>query len=122
MVPFTRMLAVPLDYHQGALRGVPVVEYRPRNAAPLVVGTPCHMLASYIVYQNHLPMVADYPSASRGHPALAMLVKIPATWDDTRCLAGSPGEYAIIARRSGADWYVGAMNGKKARDSILIPR
>jgi alpha-glucosidase len=120
MVPFTRMLAGPLDYHQGTLRGVAVAEFKPRNAAPLVMGTPCHMLASYIVYQNHLPMVADYPSAYRGHPALPMLVKLPVTWDDTRCLAGEVGEYAVLARRDGADWYVGAMNGRRRRD-VQVP-
>lgn len=120
MVPFTRMLAGPLDYHQGTLRGVPVEHYRSRNVAPLVMGTPCHMLASYVVYQNHLPMVADYPSAYRGHPALPVLVQIPETWDDTRGLAGSVGEYAVVARRKGDDWWVGAMAGRQAR-AVEIP-
>ena len=40
-VPFTRMLAGPLDFHQGCLRGVPVGQFRPRNEAPQVMGTPC---------------------------------------------------------------------------------
>jgi alpha-glucosidase len=115
-VPFTRMLAGPLDYHQGSLRGVPVGEFRPRNAAPLVMGTPCQMLASYVVFQNHLPMMADYPSAYRGHPALPLLVTIPATWDDTRCLAGAVGEYIVIARRNGDQWWVGAMTDRNARE------
>jgi alpha-glucosidase len=112
-VPFTRMLAGPLDFHQGSFRGVPVSEFRPLNAAPLVMGTPCRMLASYVVLQNHLPMVADYPSAYRGHPALPVLVTIPTTWDDTRCLAGSVGEYVAVARRHGREWWVGAMNDRK---------
>lgn len=103
-VPFTRMLAGPLDFHQGSLRGVPVGEFRPRNEAPLVMGTPCRMLASYVVLQNHLPMVADYPSAYRGHPATRVLAQIPATWDDTRCLAGAVGQYVVIARRHGGEW------------------
>lgn len=115
-VPFTRMLAGPLDFHQGSLRGVPVSEFRPRNAAPLVMGTPCHMLASYVVLQNHLPMVADYPSAYRGNPALPVLVKIPTTWDDTRCLAGAVGQYVIMARRHGKDWWVGAMTDRNSRE------
>ncbi len=120
LVPFTRMLAGPLDFHQGSLRGVPVAEFRPRNVAPLVMGTPCHMLASYVVYQNHLPMVADYPSSYRGHPALAALVKVPVTWDDTRCPAGVVGEYVVLARRSGTDWHVGAMTDRKAR-TLKLP-
>jgi len=116
IAPFTRMLTGPLDYHQGSLRGVPVEQFRPRNAAPLVMGTPCHMLASYVVFQNHLPMVADYPSAYRGHPALPVLAEIPVTWDDTRCPAGSVGEYVVIARRHGDDWWVGAMTDRKPRE------
>jgi alpha-glucosidase len=114
-VAFTRMLAGPLDFHQGSFRAVPVEDFTPRNEAPLVMGTPSRTLASYVVYQNHLPMAADYPSAYRGHPGLAMLAKIPTTWDDTRFLAGNVGEYVVIARRNGADWYVGAMNGRQPR-------
>jgi alpha-glucosidase len=115
-VAFTRMLAGPLDFHQGSFRGVRVEGFKPRNEAPLVMGTPSRTLASYVVYQNHLPMVADYPSAYRGHPALAMLVKIPTSWDDTKFLAGAVGDYVAIARRDGADWYVGAMTGLPARN------
>jgi alpha-glucosidase len=89
-VPFTRMLAGPLDFHQGSFRSVPVEEFRPRNEAPLVIGTPCRMLASYVVFQNHLPMVADYPSAYRGHPALPVLVAIPTMW----------GRYVLPGRQS----------------------
>ncbi len=118
-VPFTRMLAGPLDFHQGSFRGVPVNEFLPRNAAPLVMGTPCRMLASYVVLQNHLPMVADYPSAYRGHRALPLLAKIPTTWDDTRCLAGSVGEYVVIARLHGSQWWVGAMNDRNPRELRL---
>ena len=62
-------------YHQGSLRGVPLAEFKPRNGAPLVIGTPCRMLATYVVFQNHLPMMADYPSAYRGHPLTNVLVE-----------------------------------------------
>ncbi len=125
-VPFTRMLAGPLDFHQGSLRGVSIGEFRPRNAAPLVIGTPCRTLASYVVFQNHLPMVADYPSAYRGHPALPVLAKIPTSWDDTRCLAGAVGEYVVIARRQGDEWWVGGMTDRSPREievalSFLAP-
>jgi len=119
-VPFTRMLAGPLDFHQGSLRGVPVGEFRPRNEAPLVMGTPCRTLASYVVFQNHLPMAADYPSAYRGHPALPVLAKIPSTWDDTRCLSAAVGKFAVMARRHGDEWWVGGMTDRKARD-VEIP-
>ncbi len=120
IVPFARMLAGPLDFHQGSLRGVPVGEFRARNDAPLVIGTPCRMLASYVVLQNHLSMVADYPSAYRGHPLLSVLAAIPSTWDDTRCLAGKPGELIVVARRLGNEWWVGAMGGR-GRGQVEVP-
>jgi alpha-glucosidase len=114
-VPFTRMLAGPLDFHQGSLRCVPAGEFRARNEAPLVIGTPCRMLASYVVFQNHLAMVADYPSAYRGHPLLPVLAAIPPSWDDTRCLAGKPRQFIVVARRLGIAWWVGAMGGRGPR-------
>ncbi len=118
-VPFTRMLAGPLDFHQGSFRTVPVAEFQPRNEAPLIMGTPCRTLASYVVFQNHLPMVADYPSAYRGHQALPILAKIPTTWDDTRVLSGAVGESIVIARRHGADWWIGAMTNRQARPASV---
>jgi alpha-glucosidase len=119
-VPFTRMLAGPLDFHQGSFRTVAVARFRPRNDAPLIMGTPCRTLATYVVFQNHLSMVADYPSAYRGHPALPALVKIPETWDDTKVLDGAVGKFIVITRRRGSDWWLGAMTDRKARE-LTIP-
>lgn len=118
-VALTRMLAGPLDYHQGSLRGVPIEQFEPRNRAPLVIGTPCRMLSTYVVFQNHLPMLADYPSAYRAHPITEVLSSIPATWDDTRTLIAQPGELVAIARRNGREWWIGALGGRKSRELNL---
>lgn len=118
-VPLTRMLAGPLDYHQGGLRSVPPDGFEPRSSAPLVIGTPCRMLATYVVLQNHLPMMADYPDAYRRHPLTRTMSAVPATWDDTRALVARPGEAVAIARRSGEDWWIGAMTDREARDLRL---
>jgi alpha-glucosidase len=119
-VPLTRMLAGPTDYHQGTLRGVSVAEFQPRVEAPLVIGTPCRMLASYIVIQNHLPMMADYPTAYRGHPFTKVLAGIPDTWDETRAVEAKVGESVAIARRVGEDWWIGAMTNRDKRE-LRVP-
>ena len=119
-VAFTRMLAGPLDFHQGSFRGVPVEQFKPIYTAPRVMGAPMFMLATYVVYENHLPMVADSPSAYRGSPALPMLVRLPCNWDQTKCLGGTVGRDIVIARRSGRDWYVGAMNARSA-ETVDVP-
>jgi alpha-glucosidase len=41
-------------------------------------------------------------------------------WDETRVLDGYPGEFVVIARRSGSEWFLGAMNGERRR-SVEIP-
>lgn len=114
-VPFTRMLAGPLDFHQGSFRTVKPEAFKPRNNAPLVMGTPARTLASYVVYQNHLSMVADFPTAYRGHPALPILAAIPTTWDDTKVLDVQVGEYAVFARQNGSNWHIGAVTDGKSR-------
>lgn len=117
-VPYTRMLAGPLDFHQGSFRTVSLKEFQPRNEAPLVIGTPSRTLASYVVYQNHLSMVADSPSAYRNlDPGLIRaLSQIPTNWDDTKFVDGDVGEFVVVARRQGNDWYIGAMNDETPRN------
>lgn len=47
------------------------------------------------------------------------LVRLPSEWDDTRCLAGTPGESVLVARQNGKRWYVGALTNDDARDFVL---
>jgi alpha-glucosidase len=108
-VAFTRLLAGPLDYHQGGMRNVLPEQYAFRDIAPPVQGTRGHQLAMYVVYQNHLPMLADYPQAYRGQPGWKFLVDVPCTWDETRVLHAELDRAIVIARRSGDTWYVGGM-------------
>src|SRR5438093_3428349 len=59
---FPRWIAGPMDYHLGGFRAVPRAQFKPRNVAPNVLGTRCHMLAMYVCFDNPAPMVADYPA------------------------------------------------------------
>ena len=123
-IPFTRMLAGPLDFHQGSFRTVPLAAYTPRYEAPLIIGTPCRTLASYVVFQNHLPMVADYPSAYRGHPALPVLAQIPTTWDDTKVLDGgrTVHRHRPATESSVVGWRHDRSRGTDAENSPRFPR
>ena len=57
--------------------------------------------------------MADRPEAYLGLPSeiKGLLSHLPSAWDDTRLLAGYPGQSAVIARRSGDMWYVAGING-----------
>ncbi len=49
-------------------------------------------------------------------PEISFIDEVPTVWDDTRVIDGNPGEFAIIARRSGDRWFIGALNGSHDRD------
>lgn len=48
-------------------------------------------------------------------PELEFFDHVPSAWDDTKVLHGRIGEYAVLARRSGENWFVGAMNNETPR-------
>ena len=47
---------------------------------------------------------------------MEFLGPVPTVWDETRVLDAKIGEYVLIARRRGRDWYVGAMTNWTARE------
>lgn len=120
MIPFTRMLAGPTDYHSGGFRSAPKAQYEATFRAPRVLGTRCHHLGLFVVFENYLPMLADYPAAYLGQPGFEFLQKVPATWDETRVLTGEIGDFIVIARRKGSEWFIGAMTDWTARE-LEIP-
>jgi len=120
IVPFTRMLAGPMDYHLGGFRSVRRDKFKPQGVSPLVLGTRAHHLAMYVVYENPMPMVCDYPTSYEDQPGFDFIERVPTVWDETRVLAAKVGDYIAIARRNRNDWYVGAMTDWTPR-SLEIP-
>ncbi len=114
-VAFTRALAGPVDYHLGGFRNVTPAKFEPRNALPLVMGTRCHHLALYHLFANPLPMVADVPEAYEGQGGFELLMQMPSTWDETRAMSGEPGEFLVLARRSGAEWWLAGITNNTSR-------
>ena len=119
LMAFTRLVAGPMDYHLGGFRAVPRADFKPRNIAPNVLGTRCHMLAMYVCFDNPNPMVADYPTAYEGQSGFDFLKLVPTWWDETRVIAGEIGEVLVTARRKAKTWYLGGMSAKRARELDL---
>ena len=115
-VPFTRMLAGPLDYHLGAFRHATKQEFIPQDRKPMVMGTRCHQLAMYVVYENTLQKLCDNPASFRNQTGFEFILEVPTSWDETRVLKASPGDYIVIARRYGSNWYMGSMTDWSKRE------
>jgi alpha-glucosidase len=114
-MPFTRMLAGSTDYHLGGFRAVPDSLFRIQYTRPLMMGTRCHMLAMYVVLENYLGMVCDYPEAYENQPGFEFVKEVPTTWDETKVIDSKVDEYIVLARRKMDNWYVGAINNHQSR-------
>ena len=119
-LPFTRMLAGPMDYTPGGFNNVTETEFQQRNISPMVRGTRAHQLAMYVIYEAAFQMVSDSPKAYKDQPAFEFIRSAPAAWDETRGINGMPAEYITLARRKGHQWFVGSMTNWTARD-LEIP-
>ena len=69
-----------------------------------------------VAYESGLQMFAGTPESYDARPlARAFFDQVPAAWDDTRLLAGQPGQEAVLARRSGDRWFLGGVYAGAAR-------
>jgi alpha-glucosidase len=116
-LPFTRMFLGPMDFTPGAMLNAQKDSFRPIHDRPMSLGTRCHQLATYVVYESPLQMLSDSPSNYLREPQMMeFLAPVPTEWDDTKVLDGRIGEYVVVARRNGHDWYVGAMTNWTPRE------
>ena len=108
ILPFTRFLCGPADYTPCYFTG------RVKN-------TKAHQLAMPVVYYSPITFFFwyDLPNVYKGEKELDFWKYCPTVWDESKALQGEIGEYIVQARRSGNDWFVGAMTGLLARDITL---
>jgi alpha-glucosidase len=116
-LPFTRMLAGPMDYTPGGFNNTNLENFIGRNKMPMSLGTRAQELALYVVFESPLEMVSDYPEQYKGQKAFDFIKQVPATWDEVRVIDGLPMRYITLARRSGKDWYVGSLTNWEERNS-----
>jgi alpha-glucosidase len=110
-LPFARNIGGPLDYT--------ICYGQSRNKT-----TNAHQMAMAAVYYQPLNFLFWYDRPSKyanpaNWPGLPWFNAVPTTWDESRTLAGSIGEYVAVARRSGSTWYLGAMTNETARTLSL---
>ncbi len=108
-LPFTRYLAghgdfTPTTFQPQFLKGTTVAQ----------------QLACAVIMTSPLLCWADKPDVYLNSPVVDVIRTMPPVWDETHVLAGSKiGDLAILARRSGRQWYVGIINGAGARTQKL---
>jgi len=119
-LPFTRMLAGPMDFTPGAMINANKRNFTISFSTPMSQGTRCHQLAMYVVYDAPLQMMSDNPSNYyKEAETAAFISSIPTVWEETKALEAKVGDYLLVTRRAGSNWYIGAMTDWDARELEL---
>lgn len=113
ILPFTRMMAGPMDYTPGIFK---------------IKGTRMHstlakQLALYLTIYSPVQMLADLPEHYEGHPAFRFLLDVPVDWETTLVVDAKIGDYFTVARkdRNSENWYLGSITDENARDFSFKP-
>ncbi|TRZ42294.1 glycoside hydrolase family 97 protein [Robertkochia solimangrovi] len=118
ILPFTRMLAGPMDFTPGVLD----VEIKQGYAGRDVHTTAAKQLALYVVLYSPIQMLADLPENYVGNPAFKFLQDVPTDWYDTKVLNAEIGAYITTVRkdRHSEDWYLGSITNEQER-TLEVP-
>lgn len=109
VLPFTRLLAGPLDYTPGL--------FNLTGTERKVYTTLAKQLAYYVTMYSPMQMAADLPEHYEGQAAFQFIRDVPINWDQTLPLDGVIGDYYVVARkdRDSDDWYIGAVSDENER-------
>lgn len=98
MVPFARNVVGSMDW-------TPVTFSRGNGNS-----SKAHEVAMSIVYESGWQHLSDKPEAYAAEPnAERFLQNLPAHWEETQFVSGTPASDIVLARRAGDRWYVGGM-------------
>ena len=118
-LPFTRNVIGPMDYTPCTFS----------DSQHPHITTHAHELALSVLFESPLLHWADKPESYLAQPrdVRDFMSALPTTWDETRLLGGYPGEWVVMARRSGSTWYVTGINGKDnaqtlSFDTSILPK
>ncbi|MFJ8857548.1 glycoside hydrolase family 97 catalytic domain-containing protein [Streptomyces sp. NPDC102451] len=104
VLPFTRNVVSSMDF-------TPVVFSLSNRDT-----TDAHELATAVVFESGWQHYADNPESYQSRPdALRILDQLPTAWDESRLLAGAPGQETYMARRAGGRWFVGGISAVAAK-------
>lgn len=120
--PFIRNAVGPMDYTPGAMLSMQPESYCGNRPNAASIGTRAYQMALFVLFETGLQMLADNPTLYyRNDECTRFISRVPVTWDETRALKVVAGKFAVVAKRKGDKWYVGAINGSNEGIELEIP-
>lgn len=113
MLPFTRNLFDPMDFTPMVFGDIPKIKRATRNGFEL---------AQSVLFLSGIQHYAETPEGMATVPASVkgFLRELPRAWDEVRFLDGVPGQYVVIARRAGKQWFVAGLNADDTPRQIKL--
>ena len=113
MLPFTRNVFDPMDFTPVVLDRINNIERRTSSAFEL---------ATAVLFTSGIQHYAEIPAGMARAPAYVreFMKRVPSIWDDVKFLAGEPGKFVVLARRSGKQWYVAGINGERTSREVTL--
>jgi len=119
-LPFIRNAAGPMDYTPGSLISAQPEDNRYTRSNAMGSGTRAYQMALFVIFESGLQMLADNPVYYyREKECTDFITQVPVTWDELKVLEAKAGETAVLARRKGDTWFIGAMTGAKDREATI---
>lgn len=121
-LPFIRNAVGPMDFTPGAMINMQPNVYRSERPNSAGMGTRAFQMALYVVFESGLQMLADNPTNYyQNKECTEFITQVPTTWDETIALEANAGEYALIAKRKGDQWFIGGItNGNQQKREFKI--
>jgi len=119
-LPFIRNAAGPMDYTPGSMISAQPEDNRYTRSNAMGSGTRAYQMALFVIFESGLQMLADNPVYYyREKECTDFITQVPVTWDELKVLEAKAGESAVLARRKGDTWFIGAMTGDKDREVTI---
>lgn len=124
MLPFTRLLAGPMDYTPGifdilyerAKKNPDRKQWNMKDSKDCRINTTlAKQIANWVILYSPLQMAADMIENYEGHPAFQFFRDYDADCDWSEALDGEPGEFVVIVRRAKEKYFLGAATNEEAR-------
>lgn len=124
MLPFTRLLGGPMDYTPGTFD----ILFTQTKDSPKrqkwndqdkgnsrVNTTLAKQLANWVILYSPLQMASDMIEHYEGHPAFRFFRDFDPDCDESRALAGEPGEFVAVVRKAKQNYFLGASTNEEPR-------
>ena len=118
VLPFTRIMAGPVDYTPGVF-----AFENPVMPGTRVHSTLANQLGLFVCFYSPLQMACDLPENYLKHPeAFTFIEEVPCDWERSELVDGRIGDFCIFARqeRGTARWFIGGINDEQERE-VTIP-